>query len=108
MAAAKKIYGADDRLLCVVCNENNATSEDIPYCILCSSKCDGLLFAQNKVSNIENGVADLIMGFQQRGLNEIALDFQRALESLDIAKKKLDKNPLLRLEQLKRGMTTEL
>lgn len=106
--ASAKLYGSDDRLLCGVCGQHTAINEDMPYCVLCGSNSEGMLFAQRKISDIQNGVADLAMGLSQRGMQDASFDLQRALESLDQAKKKLEGNKLFKLDQLKRGLTTEL
>lgn len=108
MAPTKKIYGSDDRLLCAVCSVNTAVHEDMPYCTLCGSQSEGLLSAHNKIGDIQRGVADLAMGFSQRAMTEISIDMQRAMESLDQAKKKLESHRLLNLEKFKRGLTSEL
>jgi len=109
MASAKnKLYGADDRLLCAVCAQHTAINEDMPYCVLCGANSEGMLFAQRKISDMQNGVADLAMGLSQRGVQDASFDLQRALELLDQAKKKLESSKLFKLDQLKRGLTTEL
>lgn len=108
MATAKKLYGANEQLLCMVCKTHDAFADHTPYCGLCDSNSSNLFQVSNLMDGMLTQCSDFAFGLAQRGINDASGDLQQALALIDSAKKKLSSNPLLRLDMLKRGMLTEL
>jgi len=99
-----KRYNNDNGLICPYCDQHEAISEYMPYCILCSSRSDGLISALQMINNIQKEVNRIAVSFQQRNMQDVLLEFQICIASLDSVKQKIEKNPLLHLDQTKRGM----